>query len=232
MVGIYFRLPSEEPVWAGRYNVPHRQMPLGQAIREMTGLADPLGYEMFIERKIEASEITRVRHLPQKIGWRYQPHAHGQRPCPCPICLPKGAVKSRRIRDKYDPPPVEVPYETLKATLSRSVDRAALLDCLWPLRNKRRRKADPEFLRRLMAIDDAEIQEELARTLGHFSHPSSKSMLLSLCGHDSAEVREAAAESLVQLYRQDAAALLADRRSDPVISNVLDDSRGTFAASA
>jgi len=226
LIGVYFRLPTEEIVWAGKYNVPHRQMSLGEAIRQMTALADPLGYEIFVERKIEANEITKIRHLPQKIGWRYQPHAHGKQPCPCPACLPRGSLKSRRIRDKYDPKAAPVPYETLKATIAHSADREALLDCLWPLRNKRR-KADPEFLRQLMSIDDVELQEELARTLGHFSHANSKGMLLSLCGHESAEVREAAAESLIQLYRQEAAALLDNWSSDPVIGKVLSDSQLT-----
>lgn len=46
-------------------------------------------------------------------------------------------------------------------------------------------------------------------------------MLLTLCRHDSAEVREAAAESLLELRRDDAAGVLAAFRSDPVIAKVI-----------
>lgn len=224
LVGVYFRLPSEEVVWAGRYNTPHRQMSLGQAIRELNTLPDPLGFEIFVDRKIEASGITKIRHLPQKIGWRYEPHAHGKRPCGCPACLPKGSLKSRRIREKYDPNPVPVPYETLKATIAESSEVDSLLDCLWLLRSKRR-KADPTFLERLMSIDNIELQEDLARTLSRFKHDNSKRMLLTLCEHNSAEIREAAAESLLQLYRHDAGAVLSAFGSDPVVSKVIADSQ-------
>jgi hypothetical protein len=205
LVGVYFRLPSEEMVWAGRYHEPHRQMPLGQAIRELNALADPLGFEMFVGRKIEADSITRIRHLPQKIGWRYQPHAHGRKPCGCPACLPRGSIKSRSIRDRYDPKPVRASYETMTRTLAESSHLDTLIECLWLLRNKRR-KTDPAFLERLMSFRDLELQEELATTLGHFKHDNAKRMLLLLCKHDSAAVQEAAAESIAQLYGREAGA--------------------------
>lgn len=227
LVGVYFRLPSDEIVWAGKYNAPHQRMPLGQAIRELGALPDPLGYEMFIERKIEPSEIAKVRHLPQKIGWRYQPHAHGNQPCGCPACQPRGAIKSKNIRDKYDPKPILVPYETLRAKIAQETDIDALLDCLWLLRNKRR-IADPAFLERLMAIDNSELQEELARTLAHFKHKNTKRMLLALCEHESADVREAAAESLLQTYHLDTANVLGPLASDPTIGKVLADSQLTW----
>jgi hypothetical protein len=220
LVGVYFRMRSEDNVWAGRYNDPHREMSLGQAIRELNALPDPLGFEIFIDKKIEANAITRIRHLPQKIGWRYEPYAHGKRPCGCPACLPKGSYKSRQIRQEYDPEPISVPYETLKARLAESSDTNTLIDCLWLLRSKRR-KADPAFLERLTSIDDMEVQEDLARTLGHFKHENSIRMLLTLCRHDSAEVREAAAESLLKLYGHDAAGVLSPFSSDPVIAKVI-----------
>jgi hypothetical protein len=77
-------------------------------------------------------------------------------------------------------------------------------------------------LERLMGIDDVELQEHLALTLGHFKHENSKRMLLGLCRHESADVKEAAAESLFQLYRQDAGALLVPFRLDPVIGKVIE----------
>jgi hypothetical protein len=224
LVGVYFRLPPEEIVWAGKYNDPHRQMPLGLAIRELNALPDPLGFEIFVDKKIEASAIAKIRHLPQKIGWRYQPHAHGKRPCGCPACLPRGSFNAKGIRERYGVEPPPIPYETLKTTLAKSCDPDSLLECLCHLRAKRR-KADPAFLERLMSIDDAELQEDLAITLGHFMHDNSKRMLLALCEHESAGVKEAAAESLFQLFRHQARVLLSAFESDPVIGKVIVDNQ-------
>jgi hypothetical protein len=226
LVGVYFRLPSEEIVWAGRYNKPHQRMPLGRAIGELAALSDPLGYEMFMERRVAPGEITKIRQLPQKIGWRYQPHAHGKQPCGCPACQPRGTIKSRSIRDRYDPKPTPVPYEEIKTKLAQETDIDALLDCLWPLRNKRR-TADPVFLERLMAIENTELHEELARTLGYFRHENAKRMLLTLCEHTCSIVKEAAAESLLHMYRQGAINVLGPLASDTTIGKVLADSQLT-----
>src|SRR5688572_1171166 len=43
LVGVYIRLPSSEQVWAGKYNQPHRCIPLSEAIRELRSMDDPLG---------------------------------------------------------------------------------------------------------------------------------------------------------------------------------------------
>jgi hypothetical protein len=80
-----------------------------------------------------------------------------------------------------------------------------------------------------MAIDNVELHEELARTLGHFKHPNARRMLLALCSHQSGEVREAATESLLQLYRSSASEVLGDLSGEPVVAKVLADSQLTAA---
>ncbi len=102
VVGVYFRLGSSEPVWVGRYDDSRVQMGLGRAIKEIMSIPDAEGYELIVPRSVEPGEIQRVRHLPQVLGWRYMPRAHGTRPCPCPVCLPRGAFKARRIRERAD----------------------------------------------------------------------------------------------------------------------------------
>jgi hypothetical protein len=194
LVGVYFRLPSEEIVWAGRYNEPHQQVPLGEAIRTLLSLPDPLGYEMLIERKIQPGEITRIRHLPQKIGWRYKPRVHGNKPCGCSTCQ-RGLYGARKIREVYDPPEPAIPYEVLKAEIQEISDPDELCEWLFHLRDKRR-YADPEFLERLLDIDDEWLQQELAVTLACFRHKNAKRLLLALCEHESPDVKEAAQQSL------------------------------------
>lgn len=100
-VGIYFRIASGELVYAGRYNQPHRHITLGEAIKEIMELEDPLGYELIIDKKIEPKEITSIKHLPQNIGWRYKPGSKGTKPCPCGFCL-KGTIKGKRTQKRLD----------------------------------------------------------------------------------------------------------------------------------
>lgn len=80
-VGVYFGLSSSQMVFAGKYNKAHKHIVLGQAIKEIMSIADPLGYELIINRKIEAGEIKKIRNLPQTTGWRYKQGAKGTKPC-------------------------------------------------------------------------------------------------------------------------------------------------------
>ena len=102
-VGIHFKLDSQELVWFGKYNIPHRYISLGEAIAEFMAAEDKLGYEFLIGRKILSSEIESVRSLPQKIGWRYFPHSH-RRPltCGCPMCIGPGEIKARKKRARVE----------------------------------------------------------------------------------------------------------------------------------
>ena len=100
-VGVYFRVSSAEMVYAGKYGKKHKHIPLGQAIKELMDLEDPLGYELIVDRKIEAKEITKIKHLPQNIGWRYMPDSNGIKPCNCEYCL-RGTIKGKRTKDRLD----------------------------------------------------------------------------------------------------------------------------------
>lgn len=97
IVGIYFKIDSSEMVYAGKYGNQHKHIPLGKAIAEIMSMGDPLGYELIIDRKIEASEITRIKQLPQTVGWRYTPDSHNKKPCLCEFCL-RGTIKSAKLR--------------------------------------------------------------------------------------------------------------------------------------
>ena len=103
MVGIYFSLKSDEPVWVGRYNEPHRNVSAGEAIKILMEVADAEGWEITVPRSIAAKEIKKTRTLPQNVGWRYMPKSHTTKPfCPCPYCIPPGSIKSRRLRDRLE----------------------------------------------------------------------------------------------------------------------------------
>jgi hypothetical protein len=102
VVGVYFSIPDDAAVWVGPYRGPHRQVTAAEAIGIFMDPATPLGFETVVPRGIAPSEIRRIRQLPQTVGWRYFPSAHGHRPCPCPACLRPGEIKSQRIRRRAE----------------------------------------------------------------------------------------------------------------------------------
>ena len=104
LCAVYFRLPSEEIVFAGRYNAEHREIPLFEAMREFNEGKQQLGYELIIPRKILPNEILSVKPLPQNVGWRFYPEAKGKPPfCTCRYCT-GGGIKSNRMRKRLGSP--------------------------------------------------------------------------------------------------------------------------------
>ncbi|WP_066384710.1 MULTISPECIES: hypothetical protein [unclassified Anabaena] len=100
--GVYFRIPDEQDVYVGHYNKRHLHTTVAEAARIIMQAENAQGYEVFIPRQIAANEIYRIRSLPQVLGWRYYPEAHGNKPCGCPVCSPRGEIKSRRIRQAWE----------------------------------------------------------------------------------------------------------------------------------
>jgi hypothetical protein len=100
-VGVYFRVPDKQLVWAGLYNGLKHLCTAASAAAQLHERRI-LGYEVIVPRSIKASEITAVRVVPA-VGWRYYPPAKGKRPfCPCKFCT-RGDSKSRRLRERLDP---------------------------------------------------------------------------------------------------------------------------------
>lgn len=99
---VYFRIPDDEIVWIGHYNQIPVQVPAAEAVGILFNDTEALGYQVFIPRRVTANEVFRVSYLPQSIGWRYYPEAHGKAPCGCPVCLRKGEIKSRKIRRQFE----------------------------------------------------------------------------------------------------------------------------------
>ncbi|MEP7337439.1 MAG: hypothetical protein ABI977_06820 [Acidobacteriota bacterium] len=101
VLGVYFRIPDEEAVWVGHYNQSHQQMTAAEAAALIANSEKPEGYEVIIPRRIEKTEIHRTRVLPQVIGWRYYPGAHGKKPCGCSFCQ-RGNYGARRLQEEFE----------------------------------------------------------------------------------------------------------------------------------
>jgi hypothetical protein len=99
IAGVYFRIPDDEEVWVGHYGEAHRWMTAAEAVAEFLAPDSREGWEVVIPRRIEASEVHRIRRLPQVVGWRYRPGAHGRKPCGCDFCQ-RGQYGAKRLRKK------------------------------------------------------------------------------------------------------------------------------------
>ena len=100
IVGIYFRIADDELVWVGHYNQNHKQLTAAQAVSEFDTAEDAQGWEVVIPRRIDASEVHRVRTLPQIVGWRFSPKSKGKKPfCPCKFCT-RGEYGAQKLRDR------------------------------------------------------------------------------------------------------------------------------------
>jgi hypothetical protein len=100
-VGVYFRVPDAEPVWAGLYNEAKQPVSAAQAFAQLSQ-EGALGFEVIIPRSIAPREIQAIRSLPQTLGWRHFPGAHERGIfCGCKYCQ-RGEIKSRRIQQRYE----------------------------------------------------------------------------------------------------------------------------------
>jgi len=101
IAGIYFRIPDDVQVWVGHYGQAHRWMTANEATAEFMKADSREGWEVVIPRRIDVSEIHRIRRLPQVVGWRYKPGSHGFKPCGCDFCQ-RGQYGAKRLRDEYN----------------------------------------------------------------------------------------------------------------------------------
>lgn len=101
IAGVYFPISDDEQVWVGHYNQAHREMTAAEAVALLARGESREGYEIIIPRRIGKDEIHRVRMLPQVVGWRYYPAAHGNKPCGCSFCQ-RGNYGARRLREEFE----------------------------------------------------------------------------------------------------------------------------------
>lgn len=220
-VGIYFKLKSAEEVWYGPYNEEPKKGKLGEGILDFLDKDDHLGYEFMIDRKIEASEIVKVRNLPQGIGWRYYPESHAREAlCKCPVCISPGEINARKKINEQEPPEPKIPYNELVDKLKTEFDEYEVGNLFSRIKSKKR-KSDPEELRFIIEREEVSDIEWLATTLSSFKHPNALKMLFELCQHQSDEVREYSAEGVLELKPSEGKQLLQIFSDDPVIAGVL-----------
>ncbi|GAA2500350.1 HEAT repeat domain-containing protein [Winogradskya humida] len=164
LAAVHIRIPDNEMVLVGRYNAEPQRVTAAQAVAIIRDLADPRGYEIFVPRAIKAGEVRHVRQVPQGLGWRYQPNAHGTRPCSC--CIQRGTPAAGRDRRRY---PYDSPRPTkpqLMAKLQVAETAEEIIDVLWDL--GARSRGDAEELAYLVDHPDEEVREVLYEVLSSY----------------------------------------------------------------
>ncbi|MFC7478763.1 hypothetical protein ACFQX7_00045 [Luedemannella flava] len=172
LVAAHLRIPDDEPVTVGRYGTEPRQVTAAEAAAIVRDLADPRGYEVFVPRAVTPAEVRRVRQIPQGVGWRYQPDAHGRRPCACPACVQPGTPGSGKLRRAYpyDKRPTGKPQ--LMANLRAATKPGEIVQALYALYG--RRWGGAEELAYLVEHPDQEVREVLADLLRNYRGHAAK----------------------------------------------------------
>ncbi|MBX3164173.1 MAG: hypothetical protein KF900_06795 [Bacteroidetes bacterium] len=219
-VGVYFKFNSKDLVYAGQYNQEHKHITLGEAIKEIMSLDDPLGYELIVDRKIEAKEIEKIKILPQKLGWRYYPSSHNKKPtCACPVCISSGSIKGKKLRDKIEPPVKEMGYGEAILKLKTAESEDEIDDLLMTIRRTKRR-ADPSDLLFLLDKKSNSVNQSVALALAMYRHKNTRAVLLQLLTSNDNDTKEFAAGSLLKLYGQEIENTLT-QMNDWVINNAI-----------
>jgi hypothetical protein len=166
LVAVHLRIPDDEEVTVGRYNAEPQRVTAARAAAVVRELPDPRGYEVFVPRAVTPAEVRHVRTIPQGIGWRYLPGAHGTRPCACPRCLAPGTPGAGKVRRRFD---LDGPTPTkpeLMAALRAATTAEQIVDALWMLGGRSRGGA--EELAYLADHPDPEVRETLSDVLENY----------------------------------------------------------------
>ena len=98
IIAIYFKIPDEEIVFCGKYNEELIETKASESHKSFLDLEDKMGFQTIIGRKIFSNEITKIKNIPQIIGWRHFPKSHKLKRCLCPACLSKGSYNSINVK--------------------------------------------------------------------------------------------------------------------------------------
>lgn len=198
LAAVHVRLDDAQQVLVGHYRdraeEAQRWLTAAEAVARIAALPDPRGWEVVVPRAVDASEVHRVRAVPQVAGWRYLPGAHGTRPCTCFGCRIRGEYGGRRLRERHPhpldgpPPPVPVLLARIEAA-GEPGDPDTLRAALhW---FGLRRRGPLERLTPLAAHPDPTVRRELAWAVQGWSTPGVADLLDGLAADPHPDVREA-----------------------------------------
>ena len=122
IIAVYFKIPDNEIVFCGKYNGQLIKVNATEAHKKFLELDDKMGFQVVIDRKILKNEITKIKAIPQIIGWRHFPKSHEKKRCLCPACLTKGSFNSKKYK--------KLEFEKLFKELQKTDDDNEIINIL------------------------------------------------------------------------------------------------------
>lgn len=190
IVAVHFRVPDHELVLVGHYSEAGTEMTAAEAVSVILHAEDPRGYQIVIPRSIAPTELHRVRHVRQVTGWRYQPNAHGRRPCVCPACLGRGEYKAAVLRRRFDTDPPDLTKPQLLRQLRNATNDDDVITALYDL--GRRSRGDIDDVAGFADHANPEVRYALAWALHRYRGTEARRLLARLTTDPDPEVRRAA----------------------------------------
>src|SRR6185436_12991687 len=100
--------------------------------------------------------------------------------CGCPVCIPKGSIKSSALRRKLDPPPPKRSYADVLKSLHEATAKDDICSLLMDLSSRIKRKSSSADIDFLLEHPSPEVQEELAILLEFYEDAGAKQKFLDL----------------------------------------------------
>lgn len=220
-VGAYFKLNSDEKVLFGHYKQSHVEITAGEAVKAVMDAPDARGFEIIIPRSISPKEIYKVKHLPQVIGWRYYPEAHGKSLCLCPACngLRKGKINSTKLlEDKYNKLLAKLRTEKDELEIMNLIEEISEL--IYVIPNHLKKVDDFAFL---VDHPSERVKECLASVLTGFKNEKAVTYLLRLLESQDEEVRGVSANGILCIKGTDGLQYLENYKDDAAVSVIIND---------
>lgn len=185
MVAVTFRVPDEERVHVGRYDLPHVESSAAECAAWVR--KNPAGAEVVLARSVRKRELVGVREITQLVGWTNVPEKIAW-DCVCSACLTPGLPdRFRRIRAAY----LRSLDAARKAATIPELVRA-LGNVATPLEAARRR-IPPTKVLGFARHPDARVRIAAAGLYGHFKWSAVGSVLGALAHADPDDAVRAAA---------------------------------------
>ncbi|MEV6558093.1 HEAT repeat domain-containing protein [Nocardia sp. NPDC051756] len=186
IVAVHFRVPDDELVRVGHYSNAGAELTAAEAVSMILHAEDPRGYQIVVPRSIAPAELHQVRHVRQVTGWRYQPNAHGRRPCACPACLGRGEFKAAVLRRRFDTDPPDLTKPQLLEQLRNANDDDDVILVLYGL--GRRSRGDVTDVARFVDHANPEVRYALAWALHRYRGTEARRLLARLAADPDPEV--------------------------------------------